>query len=136
MTDRKVMRQALETIDWLRHHLTQHHQCLHMSPDSSGIPAWVAKTESALRAALAEPEPRCGCHKCNEGVTINGIPFALTRMILCPTCGNKRCPHASDHRLACTYSNEPGQAGSVYPAPADPASAVDAAMAKERGDGN
>jgi hypothetical protein len=37
-----------------------------------------------------------------------------TRMIVCPRCGNKRCPHASDHRNACTNSNEPGQPGSVY----------------------
>ena len=37
------------------------------------------------------------------------------RMIVCPTCGNKRCPKASDHDLACTGSNEPGQPGSVYP---------------------
>lgn len=36
------------------------------------------------------------------------------RMILCPTCGNKRCPKASDHRLACTGSNNPGQPGSIY----------------------
>ena len=35
-------------------------------------------------------------------------------MTLCPTCGNKRCPAASDHRLGCTGSNEPGQPGSVY----------------------
>lgn len=36
------------------------------------------------------------------------------RFIVCPTCGNKRCPKASDHRLACTASNEPGQKGSIY----------------------
>lgn len=36
------------------------------------------------------------------------------RMFLCPTCGNKRCPKATDHRLDCTDSNEPGQAGSRY----------------------
>lgn len=36
------------------------------------------------------------------------------RMFLCPVCGNKRCPKASDHRLECTGSNEPGQGGSVY----------------------
>jgi hypothetical protein len=35
-------------------------------------------------------------------------------MILCPLCGNKRCPMASDHTLECTGSNEEGQAGSVY----------------------
>ena len=37
-----------------------------------------------------------------------------TRMILCEHCGNKRCPHASDHHLACTGSNSSGQAGSAY----------------------
>jgi hypothetical protein len=35
-------------------------------------------------------------------------------MIVCLQCGNKRCPHASDHRLKCTESNEPGQPGSTY----------------------
>lgn len=42
------------------------------------------------------------------------VPLSTTKMILCPVCGNKRCPHASDHYLPCTGSNEPGQAGSVY----------------------
>lgn len=32
----------------------------------------------------------------------------------CHICGNKRCPHHSDHTLACTNSNEPGQQGSFY----------------------
>lgn len=36
------------------------------------------------------------------------------RMFLCPVCGNKRCPTATDHRHACTHSNEPGQPGSDY----------------------
>lgn len=35
-------------------------------------------------------------------------------MVLCPTCGNKRCPMATDAALACTGSNEPGQPGSRY----------------------
>jgi hypothetical protein len=35
-------------------------------------------------------------------------------MIVCPTCGNKRCPKASNHTLACTNSNTPGQRGSIY----------------------
>ena len=38
----------------------------------------------------------------------------MTRMIVCATCGNKRCPHATDHRHACTGSNELGQKGSAY----------------------
>lgn len=36
------------------------------------------------------------------------------RMALCPTCGNKRCPRAHNHTLACTGSNEPGQPGSSW----------------------
>jgi len=66
----------------------------------------------------AKDEPvACWCHKCNENKLVNGIPFAMTRMILCPNCGNKRCPKASDHTLQCTNSNEPNQAGSVYATP-------------------
>lgn len=36
------------------------------------------------------------------------------RMALCPTCGNKRCPRAHNHTLACTNSNAPGQPGSSW----------------------
>ncbi len=38
--------------------------------------------------------------------------FFFARMFLCETCGNKRCPHATDHNLACTNSNAEGQKGS------------------------
>ena len=38
-----------------------------------------------------------------------GMPF-----MICRTCGNKRCPKATDCSLGCTNSNEPGQAGSIY----------------------
>jgi hypothetical protein len=65
-----------------------------------------------------QPVPvKCWCHKCNEHNTVNGLPFSMTQMILCPECGNKRCPKASDHQLDCTGSNEPNQPGSVYTAP-------------------
>ena len=37
-------------------------------------------------------------------------------MVLCPECGNKRCPRATDHNNDCTNSNEPGQPGNSYPA--------------------
>lgn len=36
------------------------------------------------------------------------------RMIVCPTCGNKRCPKATWHDNNCTGSNETGQEGSDY----------------------
>jgi hypothetical protein len=71
-----------------------------------------------IKALLAQSVPvKCWCHKCNEHNTVNGLPFSMTQMILCPECGNKRCPKASDHQLDCTGSNEAGQHGSVYTAP-------------------
>lgn len=68
----------------------------------------------------------CGnCHKClsesatRAGRQLNNKAYLEwtelgSRMLLCPECGNKRCPKASDHELACTGSNEQGQIGSVY----------------------
>jgi hypothetical protein len=38
----------------------------------------------------------------------------MQRMFCCTNCGNKRCPHATDHRHMCTGSNVAGQAGSNY----------------------
>lgn len=52
----------------------------------------------------------CWCHTCRP-VTMNDMRF-----VVCPDCGNKRCPRANDHRNDCTGSNEPGQVGSAYPA--------------------
>lgn len=62
----------------------------------------------------------CGgnCHTCietfdhHEYVANCKIPVA--KMVLCPFCGNKRCPKATDHELKCTGSNDPGQEGSIY----------------------
>lgn len=58
----------------------------------------------------ADSSTKCWCHTCR--------PVSMTdmRFVVCPDCGNKRCPHANDHRNACTGSNEPGQEGSAYPA--------------------
>jgi hypothetical protein len=62
------------------------------------------------------------CRNCWEkeyGTKAVGIGDTLINpeglpMICCSVCGNKRCPKATDHTLACTGSNEPGQEGSVY----------------------
>lgn len=56
------------------------------------------------------PGHECGCYTCWRARN----PTAFRHMILCPSCGNKRCPHATDHTYACTGSNEPGQPGSAY----------------------
>ncbi len=62
----------------------------------------------------AEAKRDLCCHKCRTASPAHPVFKPLTRMIVCPTCGNKRCPKASDHDLICTGSNEPGQPGSIY----------------------
>jgi hypothetical protein len=62
------------------------------------------------------------CRRCDaarrsaisEGDVIGRLSM---RMIVCPDCGNKRCPRATDHRLGCSGSNDPGQVGSDYGVP-------------------
>ncbi len=56
-------------------------------------------------AIPAQSGSTCWCATCRP------ITMADMRMVLCPACGNKRCPRAADHRHACTNSNEPGQIG-------------------------
>lgn len=77
----------------------------------------------------AEPPPHCECHRCirEKGLVEDGsaLPLSATKMVLCPECGNKRCPKASDHRLLCTKSNEPGQPGSVYASAGGPSNEVE-----------
>lgn len=53
--------------------------------------------------------PDCGCWKCVEARSER-----IWWMIVCSLCGNKRCPHAADHTLDCTGSNDTGQSGSAY----------------------
>lgn len=77
---------------------------------------------NACRAAMLKGQPQnapqnipeiipdCWCRTCRP-VVLNDMRF-----VVCPDCGNKRCPRANDHRNSCTGSNEPGQEGSAYPA--------------------
>ena len=59
--------------------------------------------------------PPCGCYNCMSKVKDhNGLPLTMSTFIVCPECGNKRCPKSTDHNLACTNSNKPGQKGSRY----------------------
>jgi len=65
----------------------------------------------AVRDVLSSPViPVCWCRTCR--------PVRITdmRFVVCPECGNKRCPKANDHRNSCSESNEAGQDGSAYPA--------------------
>ena len=49
----------------------------------------------------------CHCSRCQHPQQFR------THMILCPTCGNKRCPRADWHGYECTGSNELGQVGKM-----------------------
>jgi hypothetical protein len=66
----------------------------------------------------------CGhCYSCvgsKPAYEDSWLTVGMTQMIVCAECGNKRCPHSTDHRLDCTGSNEPGQEGSRYPKPTLP----------------
>ncbi len=65
---------------------------------------------------------RCLCMSCVEVGKFGKRPDPFfdrsgdwaTFRYACEVCNNKRCPHHSDHRLACTNSNEPGQPGSNF----------------------
>lgn len=61
--------------------------------------------------AFQERRNRCHCHTCRP---IDYRDPESVYMRLCPECGNKRCPKATNHELACTNSNEPNQEGSIY----------------------
>ncbi|MGX7934100.1 hypothetical protein ACWUX8_12445 [Klebsiella pneumoniae] len=60
-------------------------------------------------SANSSENPDCWCRTCRP------VVLKDMRFVVCPDCGNKRCPRANDHRNACTGSNEPGQEGSAYP---------------------
>jgi hypothetical protein len=56
----------------------------------------------------------CQCHHCWEEWKKGKEGIIIRPFIVCSECGNKRCPKATHHDNACTNSNEPGQAGSIY----------------------
>ncbi|MFM0893010.1 hypothetical protein QU896_28575 [Citrobacter freundii] len=71
---------------------------------------WNAYRAAMLQAGNSPATPDCSCRTCRP------VTFTDSRFVVCSECGNKRCPHANDHRNACTGSNEPGQEGRAYPA--------------------
>lgn len=62
--------------------------------------------------------PACWCRNCDHAAKAGLSPLerirAGSRFIVCPDCGNKRCPKGTNHALACTNSNEAGQPGSEW----------------------
>jgi len=89
----------------------------------------VTKTPSAEYVAAAREAQEwialrllaaCPCAHCHalriEGSDLAPVDRLLAGSVmhLCEHCGNKRCPHATNHHHRCTGSNEPGQLGSAY----------------------
>lgn len=91
--------------NWMRQHIID--STLAAAPQ---LPGSEPATVPGKWIPVSEQKPDCWCLTCRP-VTLNDMRF-----VVCPDCGNKRCPRANDHRDACTGSNEPGQEGSVYPA--------------------
>ncbi|WP_288877423.1 hypothetical protein [uncultured Citrobacter sp.] len=80
-------------------------------PDKPDILSYDADAHSGyVKPGNSPVTPDCWCRTCRP-VTMSDMRF-----VVCPDCGNKRCPRANDHRNVFTGSNEPGQIGSAYPA--------------------
>lgn len=57
-----------------------------------------------LAAVLGD---RCGCRSCLRAADARDAtnwPILMGYMIVCLTCGDKRCPKAADHRESCSGS--------------------------------
>ena len=76
-------------------------------PDKNWCPPHYPLYTTPPAAPVQEPA-KCWCTTCRP------ITPSDMRFVVCPECGNKRCPKANDHRNACTNSNEPGQPGSSW----------------------
>lgn len=50
-----------------------------------------------ISSASTGGQPECGCWKC-----LGAKHKIVSHYVVCPTCGSKHCPRASDHELACT----------------------------------
>lgn len=95
--------------NWMRQHIIDSTLAAapHDTPALNSVQSVV--TVPGKWIPVSEQKPDCWCLTCRP-VTLNDMRF-----VVCPDCGNKRCPRANDHRNACTGSNEPGQEGSAYP---------------------
>lgn len=126
LTDQQMVDQAnalLERIRELEKENAELNNKIHSAKDEI---AWWMTTTSLCSGSCESSPPRnlvvwresdnCfSCHHCLQGVRdLSGLPATSTMMILCPKCGNKRCPKATYHRFDCTGSNDVGQEGSRY----------------------
>ncbi len=84
------------------------------------IVAAIGEVKATTAAPLPAPTPKstfpnspappgvCPCRQC-----LGECGVDIWWMVVCQTCGNKRCPKANNHRNTCTNSNELGQPGAA-----------------------
>jgi hypothetical protein len=82
---------------------------------AKGLIAWI----NDHYLPVTETVEGCGCWSCvNDRADKIVDPVQrlayLSRFIVCPDCGNKRCPKATHHANACSGSNISGQTGSRF----------------------
>lgn len=93
---------------------------IYMDGPGGPLPSEIVRARRFLQRYMKElayhdgRETPCPCYTCQEPhfPTIY-LRYQLS-MILCEICGNKRCPHATNHIYECSHSNELGQIGSRY----------------------
>lgn len=92
-------------------------------------------TREQVWAYLDEVNTSCGCEACYKAVQMKHLGYNVRdRMILCPVCSNKRCPHATHHDNLCTGSNSPGQVGNPMSVPKQPLPATISPQADSEGE--
>lgn len=64
-----------------------------------------------LAGRRSSDDGQCGCSRCwhdrraaMDEAAMSAADLIVRPFIVCDLCGNKRCPHATDHRLTCTGS--------------------------------
>ena len=87
------------------HKHTMCRRCVHIvTPENSDIQYGRSLVDRMIRADCYE----CWKATANEYMAKNPKGFPATRMIVCLTCGSKRCPRAGDHRNQCQEASTTG----------------------------
>lgn len=111
------------------HALSEAYEAFDLAYHQSNTATDLRRNTKAVIAALNRvldltADAECRCFACIGNERVSGgmtwLTYGMTTMIVCPKCGNKRCPHGTDHRNECTASNEPNQPGSRYGGIASP----------------
>jgi len=91
--------------------------CEHCLSSDDGHEWEDAEVEMKLRNAErigftgVDADGVCWCERCRDSRETDMERVLCRGMLLCPYCGNKRCPRVDYHGWKCCGSNEPDQVG-------------------------